>query len=207
MSPWGQNHTCWAPLGWRKGYRWAANLFLLHVAFLTYLTWGIVQGTYMFFYWNVSRSYVVTSLRKYLKVNVQSSRLSLLSRICGSTGSCHEVKAAWSIVPGGVALGNLLVHVCAQSLSHVWLWLFVYPWTVAGQALLFMEFSSQEYWSGLLVPTPGGIFLTEGSNPRILCLLHWLADSLPLCHLGALSVPWKTLNKWHINLCTAPYSK
>ena len=30
-----------------------------------------------------------------------------------------------------------------------------------------------------------GIFLTEGSNPRPLHLLHWQAGSLPLCHLGS----------------------
>ena len=29
------------------------------------------------------------------------------------------------------------------------------PWTVAGQAPLSMEFSRQEYWSGLLFPSPG----------------------------------------------------
>ena len=28
-----------------------------------------------------------------------------------------------------------------------------------------------------------GIFPTQGSNPCLLCLLHWQADSLPLCHL------------------------
>ena len=28
-------------------------------------------------------------------------------------------------------------------------------WTVARQALLSMEFSRQEYWSGLPLPTPG----------------------------------------------------
>ena len=27
-----------------------------------------------------------------------------------------------------------------------------------------------------------GIFLTQGSNPYLLCLLHWQADSLPLRH-------------------------
>ena len=27
---------------------------------------------------------------------------------------------------------------------------------------------------------PQGIFLTQGSNPHLLCLLHWQADSLPL---------------------------
>ena len=29
-----------------------------------------------------------------------------------------------------------------------------------------------------------GIFLTQGLNPRLLCLWHWQEDSLPLHHLG-----------------------
>ena len=29
-----------------------------------------------------------------------------------------------------------------------------------------------------------GIFLTQGSNPHFLHLLHWQEDSWPLCHLG-----------------------
>ena len=41
----------------------------------------------------------------------------------------------------------------AQSLSHVQL--FVALWTVAYQAPLSIEFSRQEYWSGLLFPPPG----------------------------------------------------
>ena len=45
--------------------------------------------------------------------------------------------------------------VCAQSLSRVRL--FETPRTVAGQALLPMEFSRQEYWSGLPYPTPGNL--------------------------------------------------
>ena len=40
-------------------------------------------------------------------------------------------------------------------LSHVQL--FVTPWTVAHQALQSMEFSRQEYWSGLPLPTPGDL--------------------------------------------------
>ena len=28
-----------------------------------------------------------------------------------------------------------------------------------------------------------GIFLTQGSNPCLLCLQHWQVDSLPLCNL------------------------
>ena len=30
-----------------------------------------------------------------------------------------------------------------------------------------------------------GIFLTQGWNPHLLCLLHWQATSLPLSHLGS----------------------
>ena len=29
------------------------------------------------------------------------------------------------------------------------------------------------------MPSSRGVFLTQGSNPCLLCLLHWLADSLP----------------------------
>ena len=32
---------------------------------------------------------------------------------------------------------------------------------------------------------PQGIFLTQGSNPCLFCLLHWQAGSLPLAHLGS----------------------
>ena len=44
-----------------------------------------------------------------------------------------------------------------------------------------MEFSRQEYWSGLPFSSPG-IFPMQGSNPRLLC---WQADSLPLSYLGS----------------------
>ena len=59
---------------------------------------------------------------------------------------------------------------------------FVTPWTVACQAPLSMGFPRQEYWSGLPFPSPG-VFLTQGSNPCLLCLLRWQEDSLPLSHL------------------------
>ena len=42
------------------------------------------------------------------------------------------------------------------------------PWTVACQVPLFMEFSRQEYWSGLPLPLPG----------------DWQGDSLPLVPHG-----------------------
>ena len=42
------------------------------------------------------------------------------------------------------------------SVSHL-VWLFVTPWTVAHQAPLSMEFSRQEYWSGLPFPSLGDL--------------------------------------------------
>ena len=66
----------------------------------------------------------------------------------------------------------------AQSLGHVWV--FETAWAIASQALLSMEFSRQEYWSGLLFPS-----LRASSWPRswtrvsyISCIgriLYWYA--------------------------------
>ena len=49
----------------------------------------------------------------------------------------------------------LRVKVKVKLLSRVLL--FVTPWTVAGQAPLFMEFSRQEHWIGLPFPSPNFI--------------------------------------------------
>ena len=60
-----------------------------------------------------------------------------------------------------------------KSLSCVWL--FVTPWTVAYQAPPSMEFSRQEYWSGLPFPSPG-----DPPNPGVEPMSPALqADALP----------------------------
>ena len=58
---------------------------------------------------------------------------------------------------------SLPLKTWACMLSAVWL--FVTPWTVAHQDPLSMEFSKQEYWSGLPVPSPGNL-LNPGIKPR-----------------------------------------
>ena len=71
------------------------------------------------------------------------------------------------------------MYVCyllVKSLSRVRL--FATPWTVAYQAPLSMEFSRQEYWSGLPFPSPG-IFPTQGSNPGLLHCRQTLLPSEP----------------------------
>ena len=64
--------------------------------------------------------------------------------------------------------------VAVQSLSHVPL--FATLWTVVCQAPLSVEFSRQEYCSGLPCPPPG---IFPGWNLSLLCLLHWQVSSLP----------------------------
>ena len=61
------------------------------------------------------------------------------------------------------SLTLLKVKVKVKSLGHVRL--FVTPGTVAYQAPQSMEFSRQEYWSGLPFPSPGDL-PNPGIEPR-----------------------------------------
>ena len=77
-----------------------------------------------------------------------------------------------------------------KSLSRVRL--FVTPWTVAYQEPQSTEFSRQEYWSGLLFPSPRDL-PNPGIEPRFPVLQ---ADALPSEPPGK---PWKiygTLQNW-----------
>ena len=67
-------------------------------------------------------------------------------------------------------------------LSH--LRLFATPRTVAIRSLWPWNFPGENTGVGCYFPLQG-IFLTQGSNQHLLCLLHWQVDSLPLCHLGS----------------------
>ena len=58
------------------------------------------------------------------------------------------------------------------------------PWTIA-HVPLSMGFPRQEYWSRLPFASPLDLS-NSGIEPAFLCLLHWQADSLPLCQLGSL---------------------
>ena len=66
--------------------------------------------------------------------------------ICAFNLSCESVS---KICPKAIESS---LYVCRHAQSCR---LFATPWTVAHQAPLFMEFSRQEYWSGLPLPSPG----------------------------------------------------
>ena len=81
----------------------------------------------------------------------------------------------WPSSPPRWTVKSVSCSVMCDSLQH--------PWTVAHQAPLSMEFSRQEYWSGLPFPSPG-IFPKPGIKPRSPALQ---ADSLPSEPPGKLS--------------------
>ena len=62
--------------------------------------------------------------------------------------------------------------------------LFSTPWTIAHQAPLSIEFSRQEYWSGLPFSTPEDLPDPE-IEPKSLASPALAVDSLPLHHLGS----------------------
>ena len=78
--------------------------------------------------------------------------------------------------------GYQAVSVCPWSLSPVCL--YATPWTIACQAPLSMDFPVKNSGASCQFLLQG-IFKTQGSNPCLLCLLHWQADSLPQHHLGS----------------------
>ena len=66
-------------------------------------------------------------------------------------------------------------------------------WTVALQSPLSMGFPRQEYQSGLLFPSPG-IFMIQGLNSLLLCILHCRQILYPLSHQGSPIKEIPTLN-------------
>ena len=101
----------------------------------------------------------------------------------------------WSGSSPGGGNGWATEHVllCSDSLSCLVISGSANPWTAAHQAPLSLGFSRQEHWSGLPFPFPG-IFPTQGSNPHLLCLLHWQA----VFATGSPGKPWALL----LSLCT-----
>ena len=93
-----------------------------------------------------------------------------LLRVIGSTVIPQYL---WGLVPGPWYVS------CSD---------FVTPWTIASQALLSVEVSRQEYWSGLPFPSPGDLPNT-GIKPRCPALQ---VDSLPSQQLGKFTpAPWQ----------------
>ena len=93
----------------------------------------------------------------------------------------------------------IFLDACAYVLScFIHVWLFVTVFTVDRQGPLSMGFPGKNTWVGfhaLLL----GIFPTQGSNPHLLCLLHWQVGSLQLAPNGKPSLDtWYQLDSFHV---------
>ena len=77
------------------------------------------------------------------------------------------------------------ISVCVPVLCSVMSQFFVTSWTVACQAPLSVEFSRQQYWSGLPISSSRGSPGLKDQTCMPYSLLHWQRDSLPFCSLGS----------------------
>ena len=104
------------------------------------------------------------------------TRVSIFMFVCPTSHiPLHSVSMWWE-----------MVHACMLGCVQ----LFVTPWTVACQAPLSMNSPGKDTGVGCHFLLQG-IFLTQASNLRLLCLLHWQAYSLPLSHLGSPDKKWE----------------
>ena len=111
--------------------------------------------------------------------------MAVVEVLCAVLILCLETVEAWRSWPDPCperlwccadSARGIFLH--SWLLSHVWL--FVTPWTVALKAPLSMEFSRQEYWSGLPFPSPEDL-PEPGIEPQSPMLQ---ADNLPPEPLG-----------------------
>ena len=73
-------------------------------------------------------------------------------------------------------------HCVCSVTSHVWL--FVTLWTFAHQAPLSMGILQARILGWVAMPSFRGSSCPRNQKPRLLCLLHWQAGSLPLAPPG-----------------------
>ena len=112
--------------------------------------------------------------------SVPSGAVKIPKESGGLVGLLISYCANKDVIPVDSALSSysslvLVALSCVQLVATTWI--------VAHQAPPSMEFSRQEYWSGLHILLQG-IFPTQESNPCLLHLLHWQVDSLPLAAPG-----------------------
>ena len=118
----------------------------------------------------------------------QTTSVSLLT---GCPGMCLPTESLDFMSPGGrhwlcldfMSPGGRQQVSCTFCMHAQLCQLLVSPWTVARQASLAMEFSRQEYWSGLPCPSPGIHWYGGGG-------IHYYASLSP-------TLPWwDSLKLW-----------
>ena len=122
--------------------------------------------------------WTVTKPQEQTGVAGQATGVARLRRPGSSAGACPTLQGPEQVPPMGpcscrfdVPSSIYFINVCMLSrFSHVPL--FVTPWTAAHQAPLSMDSPGKNTGVDCHAILQG-IFLTQGSNLRLLCLLHW----------------------------------
>ena len=122
-----------------------------------------------------------------------------VSQLCSTHCDSFWVASNFLFLQTLLAGTFLTTDVCLWVFSYVQL--FVALWTVAHRDPLFMDFSRQEYWSGLSFPSPGDLPDPEikPMSPVQEASLALQADSLPLSHQDKI---FKNFNKVIIIITT-----
>ena len=96
----------------------------------------------------------------------------------GSPWTINVMMSWWTLKPHIYSYKTILcVCVLVTKLCPT----LVTQWTVAHQSSLSMGFSRQEYWSGLLFPSPDNIILA--ANFKVMLVLFYLVSKNSLCKI------------------------
>ena len=79
-------------------------------------------------------------------------------------------------------------------------WLFVTPWTVAYQAPPSMEFSRQEYWSGVPFPSPGDL-PDPGIKPGAIIRFQLFTGFFPSLRKNSWHIPLYMFKTYSVMTC------
>ena len=119
-------------------------------------------------------------------------------------GRCISImcQAMFSTVDKSINRIQFLPYLCSKGFNQVSSWLCVHVCSVAQLCPTLCNPTDCSLPGSSVHGIPQGvsccfllqkIFLTQGLNLWILCLLHWQANSLPLSHLGS---PIRWLQQW-----------
>ena len=121
--------------------------------------------------------------------------ISLVSRFCRSPWLGRSRTAFFFLVLPLYCYQPIFLHPRAHMLSHAT------PWTAARQAPLSMDFSRQEYWSGLHFLLPHCLSMeTTGKLHRIVRALFKHTLGLPRNKYEVVCEP-AGMSPWNLNYC------
>ena len=115
------------------------------------------------------------TIRTFSSRETKCRKQCLTQCVCACTCVCMHVCTPMCV--------RVCMHVCTRSVAQSCLTL-CKPMDCSPPGSSVHEFSRQEYWNVLPFPPPG-IFLTQGSNPCLLCLLHCRRSLYLLNHWGS----------------------